>query len=158
MRKLRVDDPYKETKGWLLVLCGAIFAFMMSCSTPAEAQSSDWLSINWTSYHFDRKKGYNEENLGVLWEHKYNEEFRTGIGYIDKNSFGRHSTLVYGAWTPGDFWGSRWGGVFGFSTGYKEDTVVPLVGIYGTKEWKDVGINVQINPAVFLLQIKGRFR
>lgn len=150
-------EENKSFKGWLLALVlVAAYALIFSPCAQSQEKGEEWLAFNWTSHHFDRTKPYNEDNLGLIWEHKFSNEWRTGLGYIQENSFYKPSGVGYVAYTPLRLLTVDLGGVVGLASGYTEDVLTPVMGLYGTKEWKHVGINAQLNPAAILFQIKAK--
>jgi hypothetical protein len=81
------SDGCNKNAHWLYrsaVILAAVFA-------PQLALADDlWLNVNLASYHFDRTKGYNEQNLGIGAEYRRGDHLRFIGGEYD-NSFNRTS-------------------------------------------------------------------
>ena len=134
-----------------------LFAAACLLLSPITTRADDYIVSTLASYHFNRETNYNERNYGLGWEHKYSEETRTGAGFY-KNSFYRTTGYVFAAYTPLEVLGTHWGGIGGFVSGYEEDRLSMMIGVFGTKEWKNAGINVLLNPAAVAVQVKWRVK
>jgi hypothetical protein len=120
------------------------------------AQCQEYVVLTLRSYHLDRKQDYNEQNWGLGYEYKFSDEWSFSTGFY-RNSFRRDTVYVFGAHTPWQIAGWRFGPLFGVVTGYDEDTSFsPWITGVATKEWGRFGLNVVLAPAAIALQVKWR--
>lgn len=147
--------------GFRRLLPYLITAFLLPAifySKPGRALEGDtWLGINGLSYHFKRTVDYNEQNNGLGFEHYVTDKWRVMAGHYE-NSYYRPSTYLGVTYSPW-YWGKpetgfvSIGGAAWLVTGYEEGPVPIPFGVI-TAEYKRVGLNFGISPAVLMLQFK----
>jgi len=148
-------DPYLMWRGLIWMALALLVPVLAFYSTPSEA-GEQYVVATMASYHFDRSKEHNEQNFGLGYEYKFNEDWRVGAGFY-KNSFYRHTNYVFGGYTPLTVYGTSVGLIGGLASGYTSERLDPLLGLFVTKEWSGFGVNVLIHPAALALQIKMPF-
>jgi len=136
---------------YILIIC----FLLIGLTFVSKATAEPWIVATINSYHFDREKGYEENNWGVGVEENVTDTIKAHVG-VYRNSFARHSAYVLGSYSPIKY--GRWsvGLAIGPATGYIHSVDVIGGGVV-MKEWKHVGFNILIHPAAIALQVKGRF-
>ena len=99
-----------------------LLLLLLFVASTAEAQS--YVHVNGISKH--NKSGYNEQNWGVGYEQAVADNWTVAVGTY-KNSEYRHSTYAYGRYAM--YKQDRWdiGLNVGIVTGYRTQSVVPVV-------------------------------
>jgi hypothetical protein len=121
----------------------------------APAYGQEYVVATTRAYHFDRGRDYNESNFGLGYERRVSENWSLATGYY-KNSFSRDTVYLFGAYTPYQLSGWRFGPLVGLVTGYERHPSPWLTGV-ATKDWGRFGVNVVWAPAAVALQVKWRF-
>ena len=125
---------------------------------PCKGADSDWLTMNFASYHTERR-GQNEWNPGIGVEHAVDRNWRLAGG-LYHNSHADAS--LYGVVTHTPFRQGRVGVGYmaGLATGYKKEPC-PLVAALVAYEGREMGLNVGLIPAdsgTLFFQLKMRLR
>lgn len=137
--------------GWFSMLMGIAAVGML-----AKALSQDYLVATVTSWHFDREKSYNENNLGLGLERRLSDDWSVSAGFF-RNSFDRHTNYVFAGYTPFEVMGWRTGLVMGGVTGY-DDGVSPWFTGVAMRDFGSIGLNIVFSPVGVALQVKYRLR
>jgi hypothetical protein len=126
-----------------------------------------WLAVNLTSYHLDRAPDYNERNLGIGLEMRFDHGLSAMAGAYD-NSYSTPSAYLLAGWQPIVIKRLLHIGLFaGLATGYPiyDGDPGPVGGIFASVQNDKAGINLFYVPelrekqsAVIGLQVKARFR
>lgn len=159
-----------NARDYLMFALGIAFALLMVVASNYRRASADcvrdWVGINTISRHIQPSRKYNEENWGVFYECRRDQDWSYQLGYYE-NSFNR--TTAYGLvmYQPWVFLGARLGGFAGGGTGYREKEVdgkdvptgglSPLAGGILSYERKNVGLNLIVATSVVGLQLKVSF-
>ena len=107
-----------------------------------------------TSYHFDRSKNYNEQNVGFGAEYHHDQTWRGGLGFYE-NSYYRRTYYAMVQWLPLKSGNWHFGVTGSMVTGYLEDPVfVPIPTI--TYENEKAGFNLGVTPSFIGIQVKVR--
>lgn len=136
----------------LYIALGYVLAFVTVPLVSLMAAAQTYAVATLASYHFDRKKDYNENNFGLGIEHRFSDAWAMSAGFF-RNSFDRHTNYVFAGYTPIQYAGWRVGAVVGGVTGYSEGVDPWLTGI-ATRDFGRVGLNLVFSPAGVALQIK----
>lgn len=126
---------------WLIVLAWVLH------SIPAQADDTTWLSVTVRSYHYQRKKDYNETWHGIGIEHGIAKDTRF-VGGIYENSYGETSVYAGAAWMPIHLMQHlHLGAQAGCVNGYEKDPcslfLIPALA-YERKGW---GVNLGVVPS-----------
>ena len=111
--------------------------------------SEAWLNPGFYSYHFQREKGLNNNNLGFGGEYRYSTVSSVTLGFID-NSDRQTSRYVGWYWQPLGVGPARIGAVVGAMNGYPKMVnggwfiaVIPTA----TIEYRNFGANLMVVPS-----------
>ena len=135
--------------GWVSLLIGIAAVGLL-----AKALSQTYAVATITSWHFDREKDYNENNLGLGLEHRLSENWSVSTGFF-RNSFYRNTNYLFAGYTPIEISGWRAGVVMGGVTGYEEGMSPWFTGV-ATRDFGRIGINIVLSPVGMALQLKVR--
>jgi hypothetical protein len=116
--------------------------------TESKPISELWINPGLYSVHFQRDKGFNDNNFGFGVEYRYSTVSSVTAGVID-NSDRRTSHYAGWYWQPVSLGPVRLGGVVGVIDGYPKfhdggwfPAVLPAASV----EYKRVGLNVLVIP------------
>jgi len=128
--------PAAETPGWI-------------STTEAKPVSELWVNPGFYSYHFDKDKGFNNDNFGIGAEYRYTTTGAVMLGIFD-NSDRQTSRYVGWLWQPLASGPVRIGAVVGTIDGYPHmlnggwfAAVIPTV----SYEYRRLGANLLIVPS-----------
>ena len=136
------------------VVVVALLAAALFIPAPVAAADDDWIAVTVASRH--HKRGYQEHNWGLGFEHGINERWRA-IGGFYLNSYDRQTVyagVLYQPWRFGDW---RIGGAALLATGY-EGYPAPMAYPVISYERKSWGVNFgPVLPTVVGVQIKFKY-
>lgn len=148
---------------WAILIWTVIIMLLVLASKPAQAEEkSTWVSVTVRSYHYERKKDYNETWHGIGIERDWFKDTRWVAG-VYENSYYETSHYLGASWMPVHLT-SRWhlGLTAGIVNGYDKDPfggfLIPTL-TYERKWW---GANFGIVPStgspftVLGLQLKAK--
>jgi hypothetical protein len=100
----------------------SLLLLLLFASSTATAQS--YLHLNGASKH--NKSGYNEQNWGAGYEQSINSTWTAAVGVYNNSEY-RHSTYAYARYTV--YKNNQWdiGINSGIVTGYRKQSVLPVV-------------------------------
>lgn len=113
-----------------------------------------WLTTGFRSYHFERDANYNENNTGLGFEWRFNDEQAVAIGIYD-NSVRRNSRYLHYVWTPVKLGPIRLGGAAGIIDGYPDMndsefafSLIPVASLHFKVFSYDAGLNLVYIPTI----------
>lgn len=119
-----------------------------------QAESQLWLTTGFRSYHFKRSAGYNENNSGIGFEWRFNDERRISGGVYD-NSVRETTHYLHYVWTPLQLSAVRVGAAAGLIDGYPElndgklsFSLIPVATLDFQIFSHDVGLNLVYIPTI----------
>lgn len=124
-------------------------------STAVQDEGSQiWLTSGFRSYHFKRSARYNENNSGVGFEWRFDDE-RAISGGSYNNSVRRTSNYLHYVWTPVNAGPVKIGGAAGLISGYPElnkgnygFSLIPVATLNFKVFSHDAGINLVYIPTI----------
>ena len=131
-------------------LAAVSFATSAETFSTVESQpiSELWLNAGFYSFHFQKDKGFNNNNFGPGVEYRYSTVSSVTFGAFD-NSDNHTSRFAGWYWQPLGLGPVRLGAVVGAMDGYRKMnaggwflTAIPAVSV----EYKNIGANVLIVP------------
>ncbi len=139
-----------------VVFFGAIWAITLAAASIQSCKASEldlhknsfWVNTGGVSYHFDRKKNFNEVHAGVGVEWRANEDISVMVGF-HKNSINLRSRYASVQYQPLHIGPVKIGVSAGALDGYplKKDGGAFFAAIpFATWEGKTFGVNVGVIP------------
>lgn len=125
----------------------------------------DWINFGFLSHHQNRQAHFNERNFGLGWEHKFNEDVSSSVGFY-RNSVRRESAYAAVLWEPLHLGPVKAGVMAGVINGYprlNHGNFIPMALPVASIEGRHLGANLICIPklkdvsAVCAVQIKARF-
>lgn len=108
-----------------------------------------WLNPGFYSYHFQKDKGLNSNNLGFGAEYRYSNIGAITAGRFH-NSDSQISSYLALYWQPLELGGIRFGALLGVINGYpqaRNGDWFPMILPGASYEYKNLGIGLTIVPA-----------
>lgn len=136
----------------LYLALGYLLAFLTTPLLALVAEAQTYAVMTLTSFHFDRDKQYNENNVGLGLEHRVNDDWSISAGFF-RNSFDRHTNYLFAGYTPVEVAGWRTGVVMGAVTGYENGASPWLTGV-AMRDFGRIGINLVFSGAAIAVQLK----
>lgn len=106
-----------------------------------------WVNFGGVSYHFDRGRGFNEQNFGIGLEYEFNKDVSLAVGQY-RNSIDRTSRYAAVAYTPLHAGNFSFGAAVGTVDGYyfRNGGFIPMAMPMATYETKHFGVNALYVP------------